>query len=59
MKRLVEKGKVIPYALAATAACYCHRQAWIDWENPSDVLVHDDETIDGADEWPIVRHGGE
>lgn len=34
-------------------------KAWIDKENPSDVLVHDDETIDDSDEWPIVRHGGE
>lgn len=35
------------------------QKAWIDRENPSDVLVYDDETIDDDDEWPTVRHGGE
>lgn len=34
-------------------------RAWIDRENPSDVLVHDKDIIDDSDEWPIVRHGGE
>ena len=34
-------------------------KAWIDGENPSDVLVDDEETIDDSDEWPIVRHGDE
>jgi len=34
-------------------------KAWIDRENPSDVLVHDDESSYEPEEWPIVRHGGE
>ena len=34
-------------------------KAWIDRENPSDVLVLDEDIIDDSDEWPIVRHGGE
>ena len=33
--------------------------AWIDREEPSDVLVHDEDIIEDSDEWPIVRHGSE
>ena len=34
-------------------------RAWIDMENPSDVLVHGKHIIDDSDELPIVRHSGE
>ena len=34
-------------------------KAWIDGEDSSDVLVHDDESSYEPEEWPIVRHGGE
>ena len=34
-------------------------KAWINENDPSDVVVRDDEPPEDPDQWPVVHHGGE